>query len=586
MSVTQSASLATSEVDTFVTGQNQNRGGALAGGGTLPLYYNALTTSAVAGENAASGIAGITANGQSINLPSGQPGNAVVFDGAISTNATTSGAHSYSLTIDQTGLVSATDNNTGDTESLSNASYLVFNGAATNTTGAYQSVYLIETGTNAQIAEMYNAAFGRVPDLAGLEYNSIPVVKGVLSLHDLAADFLISPEFANLYLGANGHTATIGPTDDGGPNDQAFISKLYGQILHRTPSAAEISFYVDALQGTLTTSTGAAIPAADRAQLLIYFSISPENQADVSATNGGWLINPANGPTSLGAMTTSTATTILTNELASGTVSASSFAGLPSTDKISVTDANGGNVTIVGGDYGIGTGLREAYPVITTQANNITINLSSQYWGGEIDGQNDTLNGPSSGGGLLNLGSSDEFQAWVNGGGTVNLSGNTNWVRFGNSSFASSVPAKVNGWNSTDIMVDENAVTPSYANSAATLLAHPDGTVLSGSASAPVNGAAISSGANAINVGTITDDSVAAIVKAANSAFHENGNTLTDNTSYSVYFFGEDPQGNTMIWYWRGDTNSTGTVQASDITGGIELVGVSASSLAGTNFHH
>jgi len=35
----------------------------------------------------------------------------------------------------------------------------------------------------------------------------------------------------------------------------------------------------------------------------------------------------------------------------------------------------------------------------------------------------------------------------------------------------------------------------------------------------------------------------------------------------------------------RGDTNITGTVQASDITGGVELVGVQASSLTGTNFH-
>jgi hypothetical protein len=398
----------------------------------------------------------------------------------------------------------------------------------------------------------------------------------------LAADFLASPEFANLYLGGNGHTATIGPADNGGPNDQAFITKLYGQILHRTPTATEINFYVEDLQGKLSGQTA----PDDRAQLLIYFSISPENQADVSASNGGWLINPANGSTSLGAITTSTATAILTNELASGTVSASSFAGLPSTDKVSVTDSSGGNVTIIGANYGSGTGLQQALPEITTQANNVTINLSSQYWGGEIDGQNDTLNGPSSGGGVLIVGSSDELQAWVNGGGTVNLSGNINWVKFGNSSFASSVPVKVNGWNSTDVLTDENGASPSYAKSAATLLSHPDGTVFTGSASSPANGAAVSSGANAINVGTITDDSVAAIVKAANIAFHENGNTLTDNSSSSVFFFGEDPQGNTMVWYWRGDTNSTGAIQTSDITGGIELVGVSASSLTGANFHH
>lgn len=580
MATTQTTSQIVTDIDTFVAAQNENRGKTLVGDSTLPLDYNALSTAPIAGENAVSGIAGISTAGQTLALPANQPGNAVIFDGVISTSASTTGAHNYSIVVDSSGTITATDDNTNITETITGASYLLFDGAVTISSGAYQEPYLIESGTNAQIAEMYNAAFGRVPDLPGLEFYSIPVSTGAMTLHQAAIYFLASPEFATLY------PALTSPADNGGVSDQAFITELYGQILHRTPTTDEVNFYVQALQGTLTTSSGAAIPAADRAQLLIYFSISPENQSDVSATNGGWLIDTSKGTTSLGAMSTSTAQTILTNQIAAGTVDASSYSGLPTSDKISVTTSTGQNVTIIGGEYGAGSAAQQTVPEITTQAANIIINLSSEIYAGGIYGQNDTLNGPSTGGGMFLLASAAEFSVYANVGGTANMFGNQNWIQFGNSTVANSVPVTVNGWNSTDIIVDENALMPSYAHTAASILASPNGHIYQASASAPVSGTAISTGANAINVGAITGDTVATIVTAANAVFHENGATLTDNMSYSVYFYGQDPQGNTMVWYWRGDTNGTGSVQASDITGGIELVGVQASSLTGTNFHH
>jgi hypothetical protein len=567
------------DINTFIASQNQGRGQTLAGGGMLPLDYNALSGTVPAGGNSVTGIAGIAASAPAISLPTAN-GNAVIVDGGISTTASTSGADSYSLLANTSGSVTLTDNNTGNSETVTGASYFLFDGAATMSTGAYQSLYIVETGTNAEMAAMYNAAFGRVPDLAGLEFYIDQYGTSALpDLHTMATYFEASAEFKTLY------PALQTASDNGGPHDQAFINQLYGQILHRTPSASEVQYYVDALQGTLTTPTGAAIPAADRATLLEYFTNSPENQADISAANGGWLINPANGAVSLGAMSPAAVSAVLTSQVASGTINASDFTNMSTSGQVLVPDA-----AITGGEYGAGTPNQQSDPEIATEAPNVTVNLSSQYYLGAIFGPNETLNGVPTGSTIVELVSYFQDPTYVNNGGTVNLFGNVNWVLFGNPSYAVTVPATINGWNSTDILLGEGGHTPYYGATAASLLANPDGEILIGTASNPVNGASISNttyAAVAINVGSIANDSVAAIVTAANQAFHENGNTLTsgDVNYVSTFFFGEDPQGNTMVWYWRGDTNNSGTVQASDITGGVELVGVHASSLTGTNFH-
>ena len=103
----------TADIDAFVSAQNAYRGGKLAGGGTESLDYDALTGTVPAGGNSVTGIAGIAAGAAAITLPAGQNGNAVIIDGGISTAASTSGVDSYSLSVDTSGAVTLTDNNTG-----------------------------------------------------------------------------------------------------------------------------------------------------------------------------------------------------------------------------------------------------------------------------------------------------------------------------------------------------------------------------------------------------------------------------------------------------------------------------------------
>jgi hypothetical protein len=567
------------DIDAFVAAQNKTRGQTLLGGGTLSLDYDALTGSVPAGGNSVTGVAGIASGAAGISLPTAN-GNTVIVDGAISTAASTSGADSYSLFVSGSGAVTLTDNNTGNSEAISGANYILFDGAATTSSGAYQSLYIIETGVGAELAAMYNAALGRVPDLPGLEFYIDQFGTAALpDMHAAAKFFMSSPEFKALY------PALQTASDNGGPNDQAFITELYGQILHRTPSATEIQYYVSAIQGTLTTSTGAAIPAADRATLLEYFTQSPENQADISAANGGFLINPANGAVHLGGLSTATATALLASEAASGTVNTADFTNMPSSDAISA-----GGVGIVGPDYLIGNTVTGA-PVVSANVPNITIDLSSEFYLGGITASGATINSAPTGGSVILLADSSLFSAAAaNYGGTVNLTGNVNWIESGNTQYSVTPITIVNGWNSTDIIVGAQGNYPSRVASAASLLANTDGDVLQGSASHPISGAALEpslgngvffNGQLAVNVGTVANDSVAAMVTAANAAYK-----VGDVSGENAFFFGQDPHGNTMVFYWRGDTANAGTIQASDITGDVELVGVQASSLTNANFHH
>jgi len=146
-----------SEIDAFVVDQNQTRGQTLASGATLSLDYDALMGSVPARGNAVTGIASIAAGAAAISLPAGQNGNAVMR----SPRALTSGTDSYSLFVSMSGVVTLTDNNTGNSETLSGASYLRFDGGATIPSGAFQSAYIVEGGVAAQMASMYNAAYGR-----------------------------------------------------------------------------------------------------------------------------------------------------------------------------------------------------------------------------------------------------------------------------------------------------------------------------------------------------------------------------------------------------------------------------------------
>lgn len=108
------------------------------------------------------------------------------------------------------------------------------------------------TGSAGQAYRLYQAAFNRVPDASGLGFQVNALDNGH-SLKTVAQNFLNSPEFNRTY---------------GGLSDNAFVTQLYQNVLHRAPDASGLSFQV----GALSSGT-------DRAQLLVNFSESPENQA-------------------------------------------------------------------------------------------------------------------------------------------------------------------------------------------------------------------------------------------------------------------------------------------------------------------
>jgi len=113
-----------------------------------------------------------------------------------------------------------------------------------------------------RIYRLYQAAFNRIPDLAGLGYWLQLVDRG-MPLIDVAASFMQSNEFRKL-LGDN-------------PTDQEFLTKIYNNVLHRAPDDAGLNYWLDILK-----------KGASRPQVLLSFSESAENvaQAEIAIKDG------------------------------------------------------------------------------------------------------------------------------------------------------------------------------------------------------------------------------------------------------------------------------------------------------------
>ena len=106
------------------------------------------------------------------------------------------------------------------------------------------------TGTAEDVARLYQAAFGRAPDVSGLDGNTALITTNTLNLAALAASFAASPEFNALY----------GQTDANG-----FARQLYINVLHRSPDAAGQQLWVNYINAT------------SRGDALLAFSNSQEN---------------------------------------------------------------------------------------------------------------------------------------------------------------------------------------------------------------------------------------------------------------------------------------------------------------------
>ena len=110
------------------------------------------------------------------------------------------------------------------------------------------------SGNAGQTYRLYQAAFKRTPDKAGLS-GWINAIDNGMSLASVANSFIQSAEFKSLY-GAN-------------PTDSQLVTLLYTNALNRTADTAGLNYWVGQL------SSG----AQTRVQALIGFSESTENQA-------------------------------------------------------------------------------------------------------------------------------------------------------------------------------------------------------------------------------------------------------------------------------------------------------------------
>jgi hypothetical protein len=111
-------------------------------------------------------------------------------------------------------------------------------------------------GNAGQAYRLYQAAFNRTPDNGGLKY-WIGLLDTGVSLTAVSSAFIASAEFQKLY-GAN-------------PTNELFVTKLYDNVLHRSPDASGYNYWV----GLLNTS------GIDKISTLLNFSESNENQAGV-----------------------------------------------------------------------------------------------------------------------------------------------------------------------------------------------------------------------------------------------------------------------------------------------------------------
>jgi hypothetical protein len=123
------------------------------------------------------------------------------------------------------------------------------------------SVALDGSGNGGQAYRIYQAAFNRTPDAAGLGYWMNALDKGA-SLESIAADFVASTEFKTLY---GEH-----------PSNSDVLNKFYENVLHRQADGAGFSYWLNILDSK----------AATAAQVLAQFSESGENQAALASLIG------------------------------------------------------------------------------------------------------------------------------------------------------------------------------------------------------------------------------------------------------------------------------------------------------------
>ena len=111
---------------------------------------------------------------------------------------------------------------------------------------------------SSKIYRLYQAAFDRKPDLAGLGF-WLEVLDKDVAIETIAENFIASAEFQQLY-GVN-------------PDNTQFLTKLYNNVLHRSPDASGLAYWLNLMQQGLS-----------KARALIEFSESAENKSAIAAS--------------------------------------------------------------------------------------------------------------------------------------------------------------------------------------------------------------------------------------------------------------------------------------------------------------
>jgi serralysin len=184
----------------------------------------------------------------------GGGGNDTINGGSGLDTAVLRGAHSQYAVTGQPGAQGFTvKDNSGasGTDSLVDVERIHFSDAwlALDTDGAAGQAY-----------RLYQAAFDRAPDLAGLGY-WIKVMDGGVGLEQVASEFTHSIEFNDTY---------------GTTTNAQFVDLLYQNVLHRPAEGAGYNYWMDMLSNHGLT----------REALLGSFSESPENQAQLIGAIG------------------------------------------------------------------------------------------------------------------------------------------------------------------------------------------------------------------------------------------------------------------------------------------------------------
>jgi len=127
-------------------------------------------------------------------------------------------------------------------------------------------VFDLTSSQDALVYRLYQAAYARTPDNSGFRYWADVADKTGMSYISLAKIFIAAGEFSQKY---------------GNPDNLGYATKMYGNVLGRTPDPGGLAYWAGQLDNGLA-----------REQLLVDFAAGPENVqlTGVHMSNGYWTV--------------------------------------------------------------------------------------------------------------------------------------------------------------------------------------------------------------------------------------------------------------------------------------------------------